>query len=71
MGARPICECCPQRKGKYKREKPMLNIILHESGLVKNRFDERIALACAFQRMDDRQISQKGIVVEENGNFWA
>jgi hypothetical protein len=48
-----------------------MNIVVHENELVQNRFNERIALACAFQRMDDRQNIPKGNVIEENGKFLA
>lgn len=48
-----------------------MNIVVHENGLVQNRFNKCIALACAFHRMDDRQNIPKGNVIEENGKVLA
>jgi hypothetical protein len=42
---------------------------MHENGPKKKRPDKWVALAWAFQRLNDKQISQWGKVVEEKGNL--
>jgi hypothetical protein len=55
---------------KYK-EIPSQNIIITNVGQCKKRPNERIALTCVRQIMDDGQISQEGVMAKKRGICWA